>query len=58
MKINGKIYHLKENIKEKSIVLSALLISILLINLYVGESEKAYNQCLAENGNACHELLK
>ena len=58
MKINGKTYHLKENIKEKLIVLSALLISILLINLYVDESKKAYNQCLAENGNACYELLK
>lgn len=58
MKINGKVYHLKENIKEKLIVLSALLISILLINLYVDESEKAYNQCLVENGNACYELLK
>lgn len=58
MKINGKTYHLKENIKEKLTVLSALLISILLINLYVNESEKAYNQCLVENGNACYELLK
>lgn len=58
MKLNGKVYHLKENVKEKLIVLSTLLISILLINLYVDESEKAYNKCINENGNACYELLK